>query len=151
MLLIVFGNVPSHIIGFIKKYEIIELKKSKYKFILINDPKTLNGGLDIRSIFGFHTDIIDGFAHYAEHIFFGGTKNITELDLFNLVSQYNEMINAYTADEETGFQFFGSNYTFETLLEYISNFMQYPLFNKTYLEVPKIIKCFDEYQLRRKL
>ena len=118
----------------IKKYEIIELKKSKYKFILINDPKTLNGGLDIRSIFGFHTDIIDGFAHYAEHIFFGGTKNITELDLFNLVSQYNEMINAYTADEETGFQFFGSNYTFETLLEYISNFMQYPLFNKTYLK-----------------
>lgn len=117
-----------------KKYEIIQLKESKYKFILIHDPKTINGGIEIRSNLGFHTEIIDGFAHYTEHIFFGGTNNITELDLSNIISQFNEFLNAYTYNEETVFQIFGSNYTFDTILDYISNFIQRPKFNKTYLK-----------------
>ena len=69
-----------------KKYQLIQLDKSKYKFILVQDPHTSIGGIEIKTNLGKITDLFDGFAHYAEHIFFGGTKDITELDLFSLIS-----------------------------------------------------------------
>jgi len=94
-----------------KKYEVIKLNNNDYIFILVHDPKTLTGGLEIRTKFGFHTDLIDGFSHYAEHIFFGGTEKISELDIFSICGQFNEILNAYTWNEETVFQYFTSNYT----------------------------------------
>lgn len=128
-----------------KKYEIIQLTKSKYKFILVHDPKALNGGIEIRTKFGFNTDLIDGFAHYAEHVFLGGTENISEADIFNLVIPFNEVLDAYTYYEETVFQNFGSNYTFETLLQYISDFIQKPKLNQTFLktEINVVTSEFD--------
>ncbi len=117
-----------------KKYEIIQLTQSKYKFILIHDPNTLNGGIEIRTKFGFNTELIDGFAHYAEHVFLGGTENISAANIFNFVYQFNEVLDAYTEYEETLFQFLGSNYAFETLLNYVSDFMQIPKLNHTLLE-----------------
>ena len=63
-----------------KKYELIQLKGSKYKFVLVQDPKTVKAGIEIRTKFGFNTEVIDGFAHYAEHVFFRGTeKSLTFL------------------------------------------------------------------------
>ena len=128
-----------------KKYEVIKLKDNDYTFILLHDPKTLKGGLEIRTKFGFHTEIIDGFAHYAEHIFFGGTEKVSELDIFSICNQYNEFLNAYTWNEETVFQYFGSNYTYDILLDYVSDFIQRPKLNQTYLEteINVIISEFD--------
>ena len=120
-----------------KKYQLIQLDKSKYKFILVQDPHTSIGGIEIKTNLGKITDLFDGFAHYAEHIFFGGTKDITELDLFSLISSYDEFVNAYTSFEETVFQYFGSSYTFEKLLNYISNFIQKPLLDTSFLESEK--------------
>ena len=127
-----------------KKYQLIELEKSKYKFILVHDPYTANGGIEIKTNFGCNSEVIDGFAHYAEHIFFGGTKKISEYELFNIVSQFGEFINAYTSDEETVFQYFGSIYAFETLLKYISSIIKEPLLNKTFL-VSEIDVVTSEY------
>ncbi len=128
-----------------KKYEVIKLKDNNYTFILVHDPKTLTGGIEIRTKFGYHTDVIDGFAHYAEHIFFGGTEKVTELELFSICSQFNEFLNAYTWDEETVFQYFTSNYTYDTLLSYISEFIQRPKLNQTYLgtEIDVVTSEFD--------
>ena len=127
-----------------KEYQIIQLDKSKYKFMLIKDPKSLNGALEIRTNLGFDTEVIDGFAHYAEHTFFGGTERVTELDLFSIIGQFNEWLNAYTWHEETVFQLFGSNYTYDTLLEYFSDCIQNPKLDKTYL-VTEINAVNSEY------
>lgn len=130
-----------------KKYEVIKLKDNDYTFVLVHDPKTVTGGLEIRTKFGFNTEIIDGFAHYAEHIFFGGTEKVSQLDIFIICHKFNEFINAYTWNEETVFQYFGSNYTYDTLLEYISDFIQRPRLNQTYLEteINVVTSEFDNY------
>ena len=117
--------------NFIKQYEFIQLKDSKYKFFLIHDPKTVTEGIIIRTNFGYSTDIIDGFAHYAEHVFFEGTEEINEFNISSLTSQYNEFSDAYTSIEETVFMFFGANNIFETILDYISKFIQKPVLNST--------------------
>ena len=129
-----------------KQYQLIKLKKSGYKFILIHDPYTVNGGLEIKTNLGFNTEFVDGFAHYAEHIFFGGTENVTELDIFQLINQFNEFINAYTWEDETVFQYFGSNLTYDTLLEYISDSIQNPKLNRTFLKT-EIDVVTSEYDL----
>ena len=79
-----------------KEIQLVELKNSKYKFILVHDPKTVNAGIEFRTKFGFNTEVLDGLAHYAEHVFFEGTKRTDELEIFNLVTQFNEFLNAYT-------------------------------------------------------
>ena len=38
-----------------KEYQLIQLKKSGYKFILVHDPYTTNGGLEIKTNLGFNT------------------------------------------------------------------------------------------------
>ena len=48
-----------------KNFELIQLKESNYQVILVHDPKTVKAGVEIRTKFGFNTDVIDGFAHYA--------------------------------------------------------------------------------------
>ena len=133
--------------GSLKKYELIQIKDSKYKCLLFHDPKTSGGGLEIRTNFGSDTDVIDGFSHYAEHIFFEGTEKITEYDLDILSNQYLEFINAYTSVEEIVFQFFGSNYTFEKLVDYISQFIQKPALNETKFltEINAVNSEFDLY------
>ena len=118
----------------IKKYQLIELEKSKYKFILIEDPKTLIGGIEVKTNLGYNTEYADGFAHYAEHIFFGGSEKVTELEFFNLIRQFGEILNANTREDETVFQIFGSNFTYDKLLEYFSSIMQNEKYNKTYLQ-----------------
>ena len=130
-----------------KEYQVIKLKNSQYTFILIHDPFTTNGGLEIKTNLGFNTEFADGFAHYAEHIFFGGTENVTELDIFQLISQFDEFINAYTWEDETVFQYFGSSLTYNTLLEYISDFIQNPKLNRTYLktEIDVVTSEYDSY------
>ena len=135
-------NKPNHTQ---KEYQIIQLDKSKNIFILIKDPKTLNGAIEIRTNLGFHTEVIDGFAHYSEHIFFGGSQRVTELDLLNLVMEFNEWLNAYTWHEETVFQLFGSNYTYDTLLDYISDCIKNPFLNLTYLltEIDVVTSEYD--------
>ena len=132
---------PNHTL---KEYQIIQLDKSKYTFMLIKDPKNLNGAIETRTNLGFNTEVIDGFAHYSEHIFFGGTERVTELDFLNIVMQFNEWLNAYTSHEETVFQFFGSNYTYDTLLEYFSDCIKDPLFNLTYF-ITEIDVVTSEY------
>ena len=126
----------------IRKYELIELEKSKYKFILIEDPKSFNGGVEIRANLGFDTEFEDGFAHFAEHIFFGGNEKVTEFDLFNLVIPFDEIIDAYTAEEETVFLGFGSIYTFSTLLESISSVIQNQKLNIVKIILILIIMIF---------
>ena len=128
-----------------KEYQIIQLDKSKNIFMLIKDPKSLNGAIEIRTNLGFHTEVIDGFAHYSEHIFFGGSERVTELDLLNLVMEFNEWLNAYTWHEETVFQLFGSNYTYDTLLDYMSECIKNPFLNLTYLntEIDVVTSEYD--------
>ena len=88
-----------------KEYQLIQLKNSGYKFILIHDPFTTNGGLEIKTNLGFLTEFEDGFAHYAEHIFSGGTENVTKLDIYHLMRQFQEYANAYTWEDETVFEY----------------------------------------------
>ncbi len=85
-----------------KKYEIIKLKNN-YTFILINNPNTLESGIEIKSKLGFQTDIIDGFSHFAEHIFFGGSKKNKGNILKSLILSYNNIINANTEENFTLF------------------------------------------------
>ena len=130
-----------------KEIQLIELKESKYKFILVHDPKTVNSGLQYRTNFGFCTEVLDGLAHYAEHVFFEGTKSSDELKIFNLVGQFNEFLNAYTWEEETVFQILGSNLTFNETLNTVSEFIQKPLLNETQftLEVNVVNSEYDTY------
>ena len=130
-----------------KEYQLIQLKNSGYKFILIHDPFTTNGGLEIKTNLGFLTEFEDGFAHYAEHIFSGGTENVTKLDIYHLMRQFQEYANAYTWEDETVFEYFGSNLTYNTLLEYISNFIQKPALNRTFLksEIDVVTSEYDLY------
>ena len=130
-----------------KEIQLIELKESKYKFILVQDPKTVNSGLQYRTNFGFCTEVLDGLAHYAEHVFFEGTKSSDELKIFNLVGQFNEFLNAYTWEEETVFQILGSNLTFNETLNTVSEFIQKPLLNETQftLEVNVVNSEYDTY------
>ena len=114
-----------------KKFQLVELKESKYKFILVQDPKTVNAGIEFRTHFGFCTEVLDGLAHYAEHVWFQGTSRTDELDIFNLVGQFDEFLNAYTWEEETVFQILGSNLTFNETLNIVSNFIQKPMLNET--------------------
>ena len=125
----------------------MQLKDSKYKFFLVHDPKTVTEGIEIRTNFGFSTDIFDGFAHYAEHVFFEGTEEINEFNISSLISQYDEFSNAYTWNEETVFQFFGANNTFETILDYISKFIQKPVLNSTKFrtEINAVTSEYDSY------
>ena len=60
--------------NFLKQYEFIQLRDSEYKFFLVHDPKTMTAGIEFRTKFGYTTDIIDGFANYAENVFFEGTE-----------------------------------------------------------------------------
>ena len=62
--------------SFSKNFELIQLKDSKYKIILVQDPKTVKAGVEIRTKFGYNTDVIDGFAHYAEHFFLDVQKKL---------------------------------------------------------------------------
>ena len=130
-----------------KEYQLVKLKNSEYKFILVHDPYTAIGGLEIKTNLGFLTEFEDGFAHYAEHIFFGGTENTTFLDIFQLIMQFQLYLKAYTWEDETVFQYFGSNLTYNTLLEYISSFIQKPALNKTFLksEIDVITSEHDLY------
>ena len=132
-----------------KKVELIELKESKYKFILVHDPKTVNAGIELRTNFGFNTEILDGLAHYAEHVFFEGTKSSDELEIFNLVNQFNEVLNAYTSDEETVFQILGSNLTFDETLDIVSNFIKKPMLNETQflIEINAVNSEYDTYNI----
>ena len=68
-----------------KKFELIQLNGINYSFILVQDPKTVKTGVEIRTKFGFNKESIDGFTHYAEHVFFRGTEKVTELDIFNMI------------------------------------------------------------------
>ena len=117
--------------NFLKQYEFIQLKDSKYKFFLVHDPKTVTAGIEFRTKFGYTTDIIDGFAHYAENVFFEGTEEINEYNISSLVDQYDEFNDAYTSYEETVFQFYGAQNTFNTILDYISKFIENPALNET--------------------
>ena len=130
-----------------KKFELIQLKGSNYSFVLVHDPKTVKAGVEIRTKFGFDTEPIDGFAHYAEHVFFRGTQKVTTLDIFNIIGRFNEFVNAYTWEEETVFQYFGSNYTFDTLLSYVSDFIQNPALNETQFltEINAVNSEYDTY------
>ena len=130
-----------------KKIQIIQLKESKYKFILVHDPKTVNAGIEFRTKLGFNTEILDGLAHYAEHVWFQGTKLSDEFEIFNLIAQYNEFINAYTSEQETVFQLLGSNLTFNETLNYVSNFIKKPLLNETQftIEVNAVNSEYDTY------
>ena len=130
-----------------KKIQIIQLKESKYKFILVHDPKTVNAGIEFRTKLGFNTEILDGLAHYAEHVWFQGTKLSDEFEIFNLIAQYNEFINAYTSEQETVFQLLGSNLTFNETLNMVSNFIKKPLLNETQftIEVNAVNSEYDTY------
>ena len=130
-----------------KTYELIEIQENKYKFLLVHDPKTVNAGLEFRTKFGFDTEIIDGLAHYAEHVFFAGSNVSDELEIWNLICQFNEFLNAYTWEEETVFQLLGSNLTFDKTLNYMSNFIQKPLLNETQFttEVNAVNSEYDTY------
>ena len=130
-----------------KKFQLVELKESKYKFILVQDPKTVNAGIEFRTHFGFNTEVVDGLAHYAEHVWFEGTKRTDELEIFNLVGQFDEFLNAYTWEEETVFQILGSNLTFNDTLNIVSNFIQKPMLNETQftIEVNAVNSEYDTY------
>ena len=130
-----------------KKFQLVELKESKYKFILVQDPKTVNAGIEFRTHFGFNTEVLDGLAHYAEHVWFQGTNRTDELEIFNLVGQFNEFLNAYTWEEETVFQILGSNLTFNETLNIVSNFIQKPMLNETQftIEVNAVNSEYDTY------
>ena len=117
--------------NFLKQYEFIQLRDSEYKFFLVHDPKTLTAGIEFRTKFGYTTDIIDGFANYAENVFFEGTEEISEYNLSNLVDQYDEFNDAETSYEEAVFQFFGAQNTFNTMLDYVSKFIKNPILNET--------------------
>ena len=130
-----------------KKIQLIQLKESKYKFILVHDPKTVNAGIEFRTNFGFNTEVLDGLAHYAEHVWFEGTKLSDEFEIFNLIIQYDEFLNAYTSNEETVFQLLGSNLTFNETLNLVSNFIKNPMLNESQftIEVNAVNSEYDTY------
>ena len=86
-------------------------------------------------------------AHYAEHIWFEGTKLSDEFEIFSLINQFDEFNNAYTWEEETVFQLLGSNLTFNETLNYVSDFIQKPLLNETQftIEVNAVTSEYDTY------
>ena len=129
-----------------KTYEIIEFKNSKNKFILISDPYTYDSGIAIKTKFGYYTSIIDGFAHYAEHIFFGGSKKYLAFNLNDLISNFNGVSEAFTAHEETVFEFFSENEHIDIIMRYISSFITDPLLNETFIKT-EINSINSEYEI----
>ena len=126
------------------KYEIIKL--NNYSIILINNPITTDFGFVIYSKIGFHTDIIDGFAHFSEHIFFGGSKNNNEYNLTELITKYNGYSNAYTDEQDTAFQFTGPNFNLEKTILVLSDFIKNPEFNEDFIK-NEIISVDSEFKI----
>ena len=126
------------------KYEIIKL--NNYSIILINNPNTTQFGFIIYSKIGFHTEIIDGFAHFSEHIFFGGSKENNEKNLTELISKYNGYMNAYTDEQDTCFQFNGPNFNLEKIIIVLSDFIKNPKFNEDFIK-NEIISVDSEYKM----
>ena len=126
------------------KYEIIKL--NNYSIILINNPNTTEFGFIIYSKIGFHTGIIDGFAHFSEHIFFGGSKQNNENNLTELITKYNGYMNAYTDEQDTAFQFTGPNFNLEKSILILSDFIKNPEFNEDFIK-NEIISVDSEFKI----
>ena len=116
-------------------------------FILINNPNTLESGIEIKSKLGFQTDIIDGFSHFAEHIFFGGSKKNKGNKLKSLILSYNNIINANTEENFTLFEIFGPNFILNNLTYLISDFIQNPELNEKYIKSEIIIFLIMFYMI----
>ena len=113
-----------------RQYEIIQLKESKYNIILISDPKSIDGGISIKSKYGKLTSIFDGFSDFSSNVFyFGNTNNI---ELKNKLSQLNMNMSIYSDFSSTNFIFINPN--FIDLINLTSNDIYNYTINKNYIE-----------------
>ena len=64
---------------------------------MVSDPNIYTSGITFSIAYGLNIDLVPGFAHYAEHLFFGGSKNYSDSTLFGkMLPHANGVNNAMT-------------------------------------------------------
>lgn len=133
------GKTIQKPLNYDKEIEIIKIYPSEYKFMLIEDKYNKKGGIQIKCNYGFLNDLIDGFSHYSQHNFLGGTKQFSRENIFNLIKKFNGFIQGYTYNRKTIFQIFGPNFQLEKIINIMSNIIQNRDFNIDFLNNELII------------
>ena len=85
---------------------------------MVSDPNIYTSGITIRVAYGLNIDLVPGFAHYAEHLFFGGSKNYTDNNrLWKEVTHANGVNNAMTGFDFTIYLFSTFSNEFNEILK----------------------------------
>jgi len=113
-----------------KKYRTIYLKNG-LQAVVISDPLTTTSGASLSVRVGATSDpaILQGLAHFCEHmLFLGSQKYPNGDDYFKAITENNGHFNAYTDREVTNYFFDIHYFSFETALDIFSRFFIDPLF-----------------------
>ena len=105
-----------------REYEIISLKKSKYNFILINDPNTVESAIAIKSKLGSLNSIFDGFGEFAINSFYCGSEN-NRNNLKELILNFNGTSYTFSNHQSSDFVFSIYHSQFEKMLDLISDYI----------------------------
>lgn len=109
--------------------EVIQLKNG-LKAILIFEPNSTSSSISVLSNYGSSVDVIQGLAHFSEHMAFRGSKNFRDNIFwtgFNHISTSND---AFTIFENTCFYFSSKiENLYEKFIDIISDLLQNPLLN----------------------
>ena len=102
---------------------------------MVSDPNIYKSGIAFGIPYGKNIDLIPGFAHYAEHLFFGGSKNYTDNTLFwKVVSHVSGINNAMTDTDYTIYLFSTFSSEFNETLKVFADMVKFPNVNKSYID-----------------
>jgi secreted Zn-dependent insulinase-like peptidase len=114
--------------------EVIKLKNG-IKAILVSEPNSTSSGISILSYYGSALDVIQGFAHFSEHMAFRGSKNHRDNKLWTSFNYYGVINDAFTVMENTCFYISTEVYSiFEHFLDMISDTLKNPLLNSSVIK-----------------
>ena len=114
--------------------EVIKLKNG-IKAILVSEPNSTSSGISILSYYGCALDVIQGFAHFSEHMAFRGSKNHRDNKLWTSFNYYGVINDAFTVMENTCFYISTEVYSiFEHFLDMISDTLKNPLLNSSVIK-----------------
>ena len=102
---------------------------------MVSDPNIYKSGIAFGIPYGSNIDLIPGFAHYAEHLFFGGSKNYTDNTIFDkVVSHVSGNNNAMTGIDLTIYLFSTFSSEFNETLKVFADMVKFPNVNKSYAD-----------------
>ena len=114
--------------------EVIKLKNG-IKAILVSEPNSTSSGISILSYYGSALDVIQGLAHFSEHMAFRGSKKHRDNKLWTGFNYPGVINDAFTVMENTCFYISTEVYSiFEQFLDMISDALHNPLLNSSVIK-----------------